>query len=210
MKINIGPYKYWFGPYQLCALLKYVGVSESGRDNIAEKISAKPFDWFNKKFKKRKIIIRIDDYDTWSADHTLSLIIHPLLVKLKNNKDGAPYIDDEDAPENLRSTSAKPKENEWDTDEFHFDRWDYVLDEMIFAFEKSIDNSWEEEFYSGKSDTEWKCINEDETDPEKRLYEAFSGPNDTFKVDRDGIKKIQIRMQNGYRLFGKYYSHLWT
>ena len=210
MKINIGPYKYWFGPYQLCALLKYVGVSESGRDNIAEKISAKPFDWFDKKFKKRKIIIRIDDYDTWSANHTLSLIIHPLLVKLKNKKDGAPYIDDEDAPENLRSTSAKPKENEWDTDEFHFDRWDYVLDEMIFAFEKSIDNSWEEEFYSGKSDTEWKCINEDETDPEKRLYEAVCGPNDTFKVDHDGIKKIQIRMQNGYRLFGKYYSHLWT
>ena len=210
MKINIGPYKYWFGPYQLCALLKYVGVSESGRDNIAEKISAKPFDWFDKKFKKRKIIIRIDDYDTWSADHTLSLIIHPLLVKLKNEKGGAPYIDDEDAPENLRSTSAKPKENEWDTDEFHFDRWDYVLDEMIFAFEKSIDNSWEEEFYSGKSDTEWKCINEDETDPEKRLYEAVCGPNDTFKVDHDGIKKIQIRMQNGYRLFGKYYSHLWT
>jgi len=210
MKINIGPYKYWFGPYQLCALLKYVGVSESGRDNIAEKISAKPFDWFDKKFKKRKIIIRIDDYDTWSADHTLSLIIHPLLVKLKNNKHGAPHIDDEDAPENLRSTNAKPKENEWDTDEFHFDRWDYVLDEMIFAFEKSIDNSWEEEFYSGKSDPQSKCINEDETDPEKRLYEAFSGPNDTFKVDRDGIKKIQIRMQNGYRLFGKYYSHLWT
>ena len=210
MKINIGPYKYWFGPYQLCALLKYVGVSESGRDNIAEKISAKPFDWFDKKFKKRKIIIRIDDYDTWSANHTLSLIIHPLLVKLKNNKHGAPYIDDEDAPENLRSTNAKPKENEWDTDEFHFDRWDYVLDEMIFAFEKSIDNSWEEEFYSGKSDTEWKCINEDETDPEKRLYEAVCGPNDTFKVDHDGIKKIQIRMQNGYRLFGKYYSHLWT
>ena len=210
MKINIGPYKHWFGPYQLCALLKYVGVSESGRDNITEKISAKPFDWFDKKFKKRKIIIRIDDYDTWSADHTLSLIIHPLLVKLKNNKHGAPYIDDEDAPENLRSTNAKSKENEWDTDEFHFDRWDYVLDEMIFAFEKSIDNSWEEEFYSGKSDTEWKCINEDETDPEKRLYEAVCGPNDTFKVDHDGIKKIQIRMQNGYRLFGKYYSHLWT
>ena len=205
MKINIGPYKYWFGPYQLCALLKYVGVSESSCDNIAEKISARPFEWFDKKFKKRKISIQIDDYDTWSADHTLSLIIHPLLVKLKNKKDGAPHVDNEDVPENIRSTNAKPKENEWDTDEFHFDRWDYVLDEMIFAFEKSIDNSWEEEFYSGKSDPEWKCINEDETDPEKRLYE-----DDTFKIDHDGMKRIQNRIQNGHRLFGKYYSHLWT
>ena len=205
MKINIGPYKYWFGPYQLCDVLKYVGVSESSCDNIAEKISARPFEWFDKKFKKRKISIQIDDYDTWSADHTLSLIIHPLLVKLKNKKDGAPYVDNEDVPENLRSTNAKPKENEWDTDEFHFDRWDYVLDEMIFAFEKSIDNSWEEEFYSGKSDPEWKCINEDETDPEKRLYE-----DDTFKIDHDGMKRIQNQIQNGHRLFGKYYSHLWT
>ena len=205
MKINIGPYKYWFGPYQLCALLKYVGVSESSCDNIAEKISARPFEWFDKKFKKRKISIQIDDYDTWSADHTLSLIIHPLLVKLKNKKDGAPYVDNEDVPENLRSTNAKPKENEWDTDEFYFDRWNYVIDEMIFAFEKSIDNSWEEEFYSGKSDPEWKCINEDETDPEKRLYE-----DDTFKIDHDGMKRIQNRIQNGHRLFGKYYSHLWT
>ena len=205
MKINIGPYKYWFGPYQLCDVLKYVGVSESSRDAISEKISARPFEWFDKKFKKRKISIQIDDYDTWSADHTLSLIIHPLLVKLKNKKHGAPYVDNEDVPENLRSTNAKPKENEWDTDEFHFDRWDYVLDEMIFAFEKSIDNSWEEEFYSGKSDSEWKCINEDETDPEKRLYE-----DDTFKIDHDGMKRIQNRIQNGHRLFGKYYSHLWT
>ena len=205
MKINIGPYKYWFGPYQLCDVLKYVGVSESSRDAISAKISARPFEWFDKKFKKRKISIQIDDYDTWSADHTLSLIIHPLLVKLKNKKDGAPHVDNEDVPENIRSTNAKPKENEWDTDEFHFDRWDYVLDEMIFAFEKSIDNSWEEEFYSGKSDPEWKCINEDETDPEKRLYE-----DDTFKIDHDGMKRIQNRIQNGHRLFGKYYSHLWT
>ena len=210
MKINIGPYKSWFGPYQLSDLLKYVGVSENGRDVIAEKIPAKPFEWFDKKFKKRKIVIRIDDYDTWSADHTLSFIIHPLLIKLKNKKHGAPYVDDEDVSENLRSTNAKPKENEWDTDEFHFDRWDYVLDEMIFAFEKGIDAEWEEEFYSGKSDLEWKCINDDEPDPEKRLYESVKGPNDTSKIDHDGMKKIQNRIQNGHRLFGKYYSCLWS
>ena len=210
MKINIGPYKSWFGPYQLSDLLKYVGVSENGRDVIAEKIPAKPFEWFDKKFKKRKIVIRIDDYDTWSADHTLSFIIHPLLIKLKNKKHGAPYVDDEDVSENLRSTNAKPKENEWDTDEFHFDRWEYVLDEMIFAFEKGIDAEWEEEFYSGKSDLEWKCINDDEPGPEKRLYESVKGPNDTSKIDHDGMKKIQNRIQNGHRLFGKYYSCLWS
>lgn len=210
MKINIGPYKSWFGPYQLCDLLKYVGVSESSRDIIAEKISARPFEWFDKKFRKRKIIIRIDDHDTWSADYTLAFIIHPLLVKLKNKNHGASYIDDEDVTENIRSSNAKPKENEWDIDEFHFDRWNYVLDEMIFAFEKKIDVAWQEKFYSGKSDIECKCINEDEIDLEKKIHEYIKGPADTFKVDYEGMKKIEDRIQNGFRLFGKYYSSLST
>lgn len=210
MKINIGPHKHWFGPYQLCALLKHVGVSESVRDNIAEKISEKPFEWFDKKFKKRNISIRIDDHDTWSADYTLALIIHPLLLRLKSETQGAPFIDDEDVTENIRSSNAKPKENEWDIDEFYFDRWNYVLDEMIFAFEKKTDDAWQEKFYSGKSDIECKCINEDQIDPEKKLYEYIKGPADTFEVDYEGMQKIEDRIRNGYRLFGKYYSSLST
>ena len=33
--------------------------------------------------KERKVNIRIDNYDLWSMDHTLSLIILPMLKKLK-------------------------------------------------------------------------------------------------------------------------------
>jgi molybdopterin molybdotransferase len=46
--------------------------------------------------------------------------------------------DDIDVPEELRSTSAPPKENEYDTDANHFARWDWVMDEMIFAFEYQL------------------------------------------------------------------------
>jgi hypothetical protein len=34
---------------------------------------------------------------------------------IKKDKHGAPFVDDEDVPEELKSTSAPPKENEYDT-----------------------------------------------------------------------------------------------
>jgi hypothetical protein len=78
--------------------------------------------------------VKIDRYDTWSMDHTLSPIILPMLKQLKEAKHGAPFVDDEDVPEHLRSTAAPAKENEWDTDANHFARWDWAMSEMIFAF----------------------------------------------------------------------------
>jgi hypothetical protein len=84
--------------------------------------------------------VKIDRYDTWSMDHTLADIILPMLKQLKTTKHGSPSVDDQDVPEGLglRSTEAGPKENEWDTDDNWFKRWDWVLDEMIFAFEHTI------------------------------------------------------------------------
>jgi hypothetical protein len=35
------------------------------------------------------------------------------------------------------------------------------------------------------------------------------GPNDTFKVDHNGMNKHNERINNGLRLFGKYYRNLW-
>jgi len=41
---------------------------------------------FPKKFDaQRKVSVQIDDFDTWSLDHTLALIIHPALVKFKQD-----------------------------------------------------------------------------------------------------------------------------
>lgn len=209
MKVYIGPHCNWFGPYQLCELLKYFGVSQETRDSLAEKLPEKPFSWFDKKFKKRNIKVRIDDYDTWSMDHTLALIILPMLKQLKATKHGAPNVDDDDVPEHLRSTAAKPKEEEWDVDEFHFQRWDYVIDEMIFAFESIVDESWEEQFYSGKTDWQWKITNPEEPDREKHLSEMIEGPNHTLKIDVNGLKVYNDRINNGTRLFGKYFRNLW-
>ena len=96
--------------------------------------------------------VKIDRWDTWSMDHTLADIILPMLKQLQETKHGSPFVDDEDVPEELKSTSAPPKKEEYDTDDNHFKRWDWVLDEMIFAFECKVDDSWEEAFRSGKID----------------------------------------------------------
>jgi hypothetical protein len=35
------------------------------------------------------------------------------------------------------------------------------------------------------------------------------GPNDTYVCDYEGIRKVHDRIQNGFRLFGKYFQNLW-
>ena len=168
--------------------------------------------WVWDKVDRKIDYVKIDRWDTWSMDHTLSYIILPMLKQLKDTKHGAPYVDDEDVPEELKSTSAPPKENEWDTDDNHFKRWDYVLDEMIFAFEHKVDDSWQDEFSSGNFDTKWVPVDKDGNEVPKgehKFYQMADGPNHTYKCDYDGIKKVEERMNNGFRLFGKYYQGLW-
>jgi len=91
--------------------------------------------------KNRKVDIRIDCYDTWDMDSTLSLIIVPMLEQLKRTKHGYPFVDDNDVPEHLRTTGAPLLEEKCDPDNniFHL-RWDWVIDEMIWAFKQNDGN----------------------------------------------------------------------
>jgi hypothetical protein len=152
--------------------------------------------------------VKIDRWDTWSMDHTLADIILPMLKQLNEDKHGAPYVDDEDVPEELKSTSAPPKKEEYDTDDNHFKRWDWVLGEMIFAFECKIDDSWEDAFRSGEFDHKTVVSARDENG-KPTMYQWIEGPNHTYKCDYEGMKLVQDRIQNGFRLFGKYYQNLW-
>jgi hypothetical protein len=145
-------------------------------------------------------------------DHTLSYIILPMLKQLKESKHGAPFVDDEDVPEHLRSTAAEPKENEWDTDSNHFLRWDWVMDEMIYAFECELDDSWEEKYWTGEwGKTVWKESDLTYPNPVTGVEEPTYTMENTGdrECDWDGLKLEQTRINNGFRLFGKYYQGLW-
>ena len=152
----------------------------------------------------REIDVTIDDYDVWSLDHTLAYIIHPALILLKKKKNGAPNVDDEDVPDHLKSINAPPKKNEWDTDDNWFLRWDWVMDQMIWSFSQKLDDNNDAQFYSGEHDLQFV------KSKEYPFYsEMVKGPNNTFKIDMEGLEKHEAQIQNGFRLFGKYYQALW-
>jgi len=132
----------------------------------------------------------------------------PMLKQLNTEKHGAPHVDDEDVPEELKSTSAPPKEDEYDVDGNHFARWEWVMNEMIFAFECKVDESWRDKFSSGVHDMKSVPCKWDENG-KPTLYSFEEGPNHTYKCDFEGMQKVEKRIQNGYRLFGRYYEALW-
>lgn len=214
MKVYINKYRdHWLSPYTILEKIffwKEIEYDDPFIEKWADRLE--PLSIYLQKFlgviHPKIDYVKIDYWDTWSMDQTLARMVLPMLVQLKRTKHGAPHVDDEDVPEHLRSTSAPPKENEYDVDAYHFDRWDWVMDEMIFAFECKLDDSWQEKFQSGKHDVKSvPCEWDDNGKP--TLYKMEKGPEDTFTVDWDGMKVVQDRISNGFRLFGKYYEGLW-
>ena len=226
MKIYKSNYRnHWVSPYVI--LEKVFFWREIDYDEpLIEKLSnfLNPFSVAWQKFldfvHPRISYVKIDRYDTWSMDHTLADIILPMLKQLRDTKHGSPLVDLEDVPEELRMVGYEdassqltldldnPEEYGKDSWELTHRRWEWVLNEMIFAFEHLVDETWEDAFCSGEHDMvhvpcEWY---EDGT---AKLYSIEKGPNDTYKCDYEGMNKVYKRMENGFRLFGKYYRGLW-
>lgn len=152
----------------------------------------------------RKNEVKLDPHDSWSADWTIAQIAHPLLKQLQEKKQGAPFVEDEDVPVELRSTSCARKENEWDTDENHFKRWDWVLQEMIFAMQEiANDNENEPTLFKKIGEMEWK-----ESD-NNGLSELVSTGLEEIPGMREVYDAYKERIQNGCRLFGTYFQNLW-
>lgn len=168
--------------------------------------------WSNS--RKRKVKVRVDNYDVWGADHTLAMIIAPTLKKLKEIKHGYPHVDNEDVPEELRFTLSEKEEYEWDgtVDAKHEARWEWVLDEMIWAFEQHADPNDGEDQYHHNEDQLAVVFTPLEEDP-KLSSLTMNYQKDPSKpaywVDEEEKRKHHARKVNGVRLFAKYYESLW-
>ena len=162
--------------------------------------------WFDR--REQKVSVRIDHWDTWSMDVTLAHIVVPMLKQLKETKHGAPCVDYEDVPEHLRPTKKEQKAYEEDgsTDDKFFERWDWVMGEMIFAFESKLID-WEDQFISG--DVVDVVYIFEKVAGKAGMSEMKRGPGNTLKIDHEGMKAYQDRISNGFRLFGKYIESLW-
>jgi hypothetical protein len=116
-----------------------------------------------------------------------------MLQQLKDTKHSTGWIDDEDVPEELRShNGTKDDEYSWDSNAEA--RYNWVLNEMIWAFKQKTLDDDTAEFY-------------DHTESEKE--EDIMKSLEKLKVDRVGLEAHEKRKENGYRLFGKYFQTLW-
>jgi len=147
-----------------------------------------------------KVSVHIDDFDTWSMDHTLAPIILPMLVQLQETKHGAPMVEMLDVPKELRATKKQLAAygKTGDVDPHHFERWDWIMGEMIWAFEQKCKDDWQGDYY------EYREMGPEESKDPTSLF----GLKLVWE-DRDGAKAHQERMTNGFKLFGKYYENLW-
>ena len=215
MKVYISKYRYhWLSPYTILEKVFFwreIEYDEPIIDRLSKILN--PFSVALSKFldfvHPRITYVKIDRWDTWNMDATLSMIILPMLKQLQSSKHGAPFVDDEDVPEEIRSTSAPAKENEWDTDGNHFKRWDWVLNELIWTFEQlHPDSDWESKYHSGDSDLR-SVPHAWDDNGKPTLYSLEEGPNHTFKVDYEGQALHEARIKRGLIMFGKYYRGLW-
>ena len=215
MKVYIGPYSHWFSPYRWAKkfLRWQYGVDQTivnlDTYDKVNSIARSRFkwlraieDWFDARHT-RKVQIRIDAYDTWSMDDTLTLIILPLLKQLQATKHGSPAVDDDDVPDELKSINAPPltelQISTGETDNNWHKRWDWVLAEMIWAFEQKADEDAENQFHSDLNP------NQPSDDPDISFEESIE--RRTF--DKDGYMVWQDRKTRGLTLFGKYFEGLW-
>jgi len=107
--------------------------------------------------------VKIEEFDTWNMDVTLSHIIVPMLEQFIKNCKSCAHIDLNDIP----GVDPNIKSQDYETE---FKHWQYVLGEMLFAFK-------------------------------------FVRDEDSFSTTSN--KSLEARVNNGLRLFGKYYRYLW-
>jgi hypothetical protein len=126
---------------------------------------------------KQKAHVKIHRYDTWNMDVTLAHIIVPMLKQLAETTHSGPPVELKDVPSKLRPKGYESPDHGMDY--LYFDRWHWVLNEMIFSFSTKIDPSIEDQYFTEDG------------------------------YDEAGMEKHQKRVANGFRLFGKYYESLW-
>lgn len=166
--------------------------------------------WSNN--RKRKIKIHVDYYDIWNADHTIGIIITPILKKLKEYQHGYPHVDNEDVPEVFHMSNDDQNEslNGDSIDAIHEARWDYVLGEMIWAFEQHAYPDNADQFFHNPEQLDM-IFNPIEGIDASSL--SFNRQKDSTKpaywYDKEGHRKYNERKRNGLRLFAKYYESLW-
>lgn len=176
------------------------------------KVNIRPYPKGN---RNRTININIENFDTWSLDATLALIILPALIQLKNVKHGVPSeFGDVGGDSSLSQDSFDfYKESYDDAFEKGVKRWHEVLNKMIWSFEQLTKDDYSDQYHHGEMNMDWKKTDKLYPNPVTGVMEATwqmidKNPEEHW-YDHVGHMLHEERIQEGLDLFGKYYRGLW-
>lgn len=191
MKVYLGNYVYPITTYDIASKIIFWNNNEYRKklnsilkfgltyNQNSKKLSilSKVLNKYNS-YQKRKVYIKIDDYDVHNLDYTLSLIIEPALKKLLNDEWLSFKADNEDLPKELQISD----------DEYKLISFTYLENDPRLP-----------EIYNRLEQQPKYIIN-------KMIY-AFNILNSTDSHEEEDYKK---EIDEGLRLFGKYFRNLWT
>ena len=145
----------------------------------------------------RKNEVKLDKYDSWSVPWTISQIMAPLLVQLKETTHSFGSVSKEDVPKSLHSTY-----DEYGC--FSQEAYNWLLDELIWMFtEVSTDNDNEPEMYKRVGEMEW-------TEPDdKEMCTLITTGLEVIPEMKVLNDAYHARIKNAWRLLGLYGQTLW-
>lgn len=169
------------------------------------------------KNKLPRVNVEIEDYDAYSLDHTLALIILPALIDLKNAKQGVPVEfasvgGEYDSGPQVCFEFYNETYNE--AFELGIKQWEEVLDKMIWSFQQLVEDDYHNQYHHGELKWDWAENKEEMFNPftgqiEKSYSIIDLNPGEHW-YDSEGHKLHEERIQEGLELFGKYYTSLWS
>lgn len=167
---------------------------------------------YPKSDKERKVDIRIDDWDTFSLDHTLAMIILPALIKFKECRKKFPGV-----PNVFLDDNPKYKDEHGNHTDEAIDigeqKYEAFLDECIWAFDQIVnDHAEEKNFWHRKP--EYDHLSEEEFKALPRFEDIPNSENKRFVsyeyLDREARQAYYDRIDQALIAFGKNFSScLW-
>lgn len=157
------------------------------KDSNKESLLSKFFQWLHTK-RKQKIQVKIDPWDTWSLDCTLSYIILASLKEFKKDLHSYPSLIDHKNSSYIHAVNFDDSDKD-----AGMKIWVEILDKMIYSFDEKINetNKPEPEFISEG----------------KRIFDYEIKDKEQWYKD---LEEYETKVQEGFELFGKYFQNLWN
>jgi hypothetical protein len=146
----------------------------------------------------KKHIIKVDRWDTWNCDSTIAKLVFPMLLQLKDEKQGVPSEFGEVGGEahGVQDSFEFYQESyafAWDEG---VKRWDTILEKIIWSMYQIAYVDYDQKYHHGESDYDFS---------DGKLTQL----NSDYWYDAAGAAKHEERIQEGLDLFGKYFRSLW-